>query len=104
MFHHSYTPPVAFLTRGAASAAPLALRSHDTFTRADDSVFDPARPAAVDVVVRDGARYGGSRLTSLAEAIAMMATLPLAILIAGAPVVAAVWMISYAVAWLTGSG
>lgn len=69
-----------------------------------ESVFDPARPAAVDVVVRDGARYGGSRLTSLAEALALMATLPLAIVIAGAPVVAVVWVITYAVAWLTGSG
>jgi hypothetical protein len=73
-------------------------------TDLDDSAFGVSRPAAVDVVVREGHRFGGSRLASLGEAIAMMATLPLAILIAGAPVVALVWAIMYAAAWFTGTG
>jgi hypothetical protein len=70
----------------------------------DDSVVGVSRPAAIDVVVHEGHRFGGTRLASLAEAIAMMATLPLAILIAGAPVMAMVWAITHAVRWLTGSG
>jgi hypothetical protein len=71
---------------------------------ARDSVFAAARPAAVDVVIRDGRRVGGIRLSSLGEAIAMVGILPVAILIAGLPVVALVWGISNAVSWLTGSG
>ena len=70
----------------------------------DESVFAVAPPAAIDVVVRDGRRFGGIPLASLAEAIAMMSMLPLAILIGGVPVVALVWGIVYAVRWLTGSG
>lgn len=73
-------------------------------TTPDDSVFSAARPAAIDVVVDEGRRFGGTPLASLGEAIAMMAALPLAILIAGAPVIAVIWGITYAVAWLTGSG
>jgi hypothetical protein len=69
----------------------------------DDAAGGGSRPAEIDVVVREGHRLGGW-LASLVEAIAMMAMLPLAILIAGAPVVALVWGISYAVAWLTGGG
>ena len=68
------------------------------------SVFGASRPAAIDVVVREGHRFGGTRLASLGEAIAMVAMLPLAILIAGAPVVALFWGIAYAAAWLTGGG
>ena len=70
----------------------------------DESMFPVSRPAAIDVVVRDGRRVGGIRLASLAEAIAMTATLPLAILIAGVPVLVLVWGITYIVGWLTGSG
>ena len=68
-----------------------------------DAVFAGSRPAAIDVVVRDdGRRLGGIRLANVAEAIAMMALLPLAILLAAAPVIAVVWGIGYVVAWLTG--
>ena len=67
-------------------------------------MFGASQPAAIDVVVREGHRFGGTRLARLGEAIAMTATLPLAILIAGAPVVALMWGITYAVAWLTGGG
>jgi hypothetical protein len=70
----------------------------------DDSAFGASRPAAIDIVEREGYRLGGTRLASLGEAIAMMAVLPLAILIAGAPVLALVWGIRIAVAWITGSG
>jgi hypothetical protein len=70
----------------------------------DESVFAVRRPAAVDVVVRDGRRLGGIPLASFTEAIAMMSLLPLAILIAGVPVVALVWGMGYVVRWLTGSG
>ena len=70
----------------------------------DTSASGASRPAAIDVVVRDGRRFGGTRLASLGEAIAMMATLPLAILIVGAPVVALVRAIIDAVAWLTSGG
>lgn len=72
-------------------------------TDLDDSVFAAARPAAVDVVIREGYRLGGTRLASLGEAIAMVAMLPVAILIAGLPVVALTWAFTNALAWLTGS-
>ena len=52
-------------------------------------------PAAIDVVFQDGRRLGGIRLASIGEAMAMMAMVPLAILI--------VWGIANAVSWLTGS-
>jgi hypothetical protein len=52
-------------------------------------------PAAIDVVFEDGRRLGGIRLASIGEAMAMMAMVPLAILI--------VWGIANAVSWLTGS-
>jgi hypothetical protein len=60
-------------------------------------------PAVTEVIVRDGYRVGGVRLASLGEAIALSATLPLAILIAGVPVVALVWGIANAISWLTGN-
>ena len=69
-----------------------------------DSAFARPRPAAVDVVIHEGHRLGGTRLASLGEAIAIVAMVPFAILIAGLPVVALVWGITYAVAWLTGNG
>lgn len=69
----------------------------------DDSVFAAPRPAAVDVVIREGYRFGGTRLASLAEAIAMVATVPIAILIAGLPVVALTWALTSALEWLTRS-
>jgi hypothetical protein len=71
-------------------------------TDPDDSAFGGSRPAEIEVVVRDGRRLGGTRLASLAEALTMMAMLPLAILIAAVPVIALFWGISYAVAWLRG--
>lgn len=73
--------------------------SHST----DDSVFAAARPDAVDVVIREGYRWGGIRLASLGEAIAMVAMLPVAILIAGVPVAALIWAFTSALGWLTGS-
>jgi hypothetical protein len=73
-------------------------------TDVNASAFRASRPAAIDVVVREGPRFGGTRLASLAEAMAMLATLPLAILIAGAPFVALAWAITHVVRWLTGSG
>ena len=60
-------------------------------------------PAVTEVIVRDGYRVGGVRLASLGEAIALSATLPLAILIAGVPVVALIWGIANAVSWLAGN-
>jgi hypothetical protein len=60
-------------------------------------------PAAIDVIVRDGRRIGGLRLATLGEAIALTAMIPLAILIAGVPVVALVWGIANAISWLTGN-
>ena len=61
-------------------------------------------PAAIDVVFQDSQRFGGIRLASLGEAIALAPTVPLAILIAAAPVVALVWGIANVIAWLTGNG
>ena len=61
-------------------------------------------PAAEDVIVGDGRRFGGIRLAALGEAIALAAMVPVAILIAGVPVVALVWGITSAIAWLTGNG
>ena len=60
-------------------------------------------PAVTEVIVRAGHRVGGLRLASLGEAFALAATVPLAILIAGVPVVALVWGIANAVSWLTGN-
>jgi hypothetical protein len=60
-------------------------------------------PAVTEEIVRDGSRVGGVRLASLGEAMALTAMVPLAILIAGLPVVALVWGVANAVAWLTGS-
>ena len=61
-------------------------------------------PAAIDIVITDGHRFGGTRLASLAEAIALVATIPVAILIAGLPVLALVWGVAHAIAWLGGGG
>jgi hypothetical protein len=60
-------------------------------------------PAATEEIVRDGYRVGGIALASLGEAIALTATVPLALLIAGVPLVALMWGIVNAIAWLTGS-
>ena len=70
----------------------------------EDAVVTAPVPAAIDVVVEDGHRFGGTPLAGLGEAIALAATVPLAILIAGVPVVALVWGIASVIAWLTGSG
>lgn len=56
-----------------------------------------------EVVVRDGYRVGGVPLAGLAEAFALAATVPLAILIAGIPVIALVWGIANVVSWLAGT-
>jgi len=60
-------------------------------------------PAVTEVMVGDAYRVGGVRLASLGEAIALAAMVPLAILIAGVPVVALIWGIASAVSWLTGT-
>ena len=52
-----------------------------------------------EVIVRDGYRVGVP-LASLGEAFALVAIVPLAILIAGLPVVALVWGIANVVSWL----
>ena len=70
----------------------------------DDTAARAPIPAAIDVVFQDSHRFAGMRLASLGEAIALAATVPLAILIAGVPVVALVWGIASVVAWLTGGG
>lgn len=57
-------------------------------------------PAAIDVVFKDGHRVGGTRLAALGEAIALVATIPIAILIAGVPVLVLVWGVASAIAWL----
>jgi hypothetical protein len=87
-----------------ASDPPFRTFGVSSSTEPETSVFGASRPAAIDVVVRDGRRFGGTRLSSLGEAIAMIATVPLATLLVGAPVIALVWGISYTVAWLTGNG
>lgn len=69
----------------------------------EDTVVAAPVPAAIDVVFEDGRRLGGIRLASLGEAIALAATVPLAILIAGVPVVVLVWGIASAISWLTGN-
>ena len=74
----------------ASDPPPWTFGAH-SWTDLDDSVFAAARPAAVDVVIREGYRLGGIRLASLGEAIAMVAMVPFAILIAGVPVVALIW-------------
>ncbi len=61
-------------------------------------------PAATEVIFRDGRRVGGIRLASLGEALALAATVPLAILIAGVPVIALVRGVASAIAWLIGGG
>ena len=70
----------------------------------EDTVVAAPVPAAIDVVFRESRRFGGTRLASLGEAIALVATIPLAILIAGVPVVALVWGVANLIAWLTGGG
>ena len=60
-------------------------------------------PAAIDVIFKDGRGLGGTRLAGVCEVIALTMTIPLAILIAGVPVVALVWGIANAIAWLTGN-
>lgn len=62
-----------------------------------------AVPAVTEVIVRDDYGVGGVRLAGLGEALALAATVPLAILIAGVPVVLLVWGIANAVSWLTGT-
>src|SRR5687768_9160031 len=52
-------------------------------------LFVPATVVAqVDVVIGRSRRCGGSRLSSVSEAIAMVALVPLGILIVGVPIVA----------------
>ena len=69
----------------------------------EDPVSAAPIPAAIDVVFQDGPRLGGTRLASLGEALALTATVPFAILIAGVPVVALFWGIASAISWLTGN-
>ena len=59
-------------------------------------------PAQVDLVIGRSRRFGGSRPSSVAEAIGMVALIPLGILIAGVPIVAVGWAVLKAFAWLAG--
>jgi hypothetical protein len=58
--------------------------------------------AQVDFVIGGSRRVGGSRLSSVSEAIAMVTLVPLGILIAGVPIVALGWAVMHAVAWVVG--
>ena len=69
----------------------------------EDTVVAAPIPAAIDVISPDGTPFGGPRLASLGKALALIATVPFAILIAGVPVVALVWAIATAISWLTGN-
>lgn len=60
-------------------------------------------PAQVDFVVGSRRRFGGSRLSSVAEAFGMVALVPIGILIAGLPIVAVGWAVMKAIGWLMGS-
>lgn len=60
-------------------------------------------PAQVDLVIGGSRRFGGSRLSSVAEVIGMVALVPLGILIAGVPIAAVGWAVVKAIAWLAGS-
>jgi hypothetical protein len=77
----------------------LGVASADDFF--GDAIPAPV-PAAIDVVTGDGHRFGGTRLASLAEAIALVATIPVAVLIAGVPVALLVWSLAHAIARLAG--
>jgi hypothetical protein len=68
----------------------------------DAPVIAAPVPAAIDVVFEDGQRLGGTHLAALGEAIALAAMVPIAILIAGMPVVALVRGLASAIAWLAG--
>lgn len=59
-------------------------------------------PAQVDLVIGRSRRFGGSRLSSVAEAIGMVALVPVGILIVGVPFVALGWAVVKAIAWLAG--
>jgi len=61
-------------------------------------------PAAIDVVITGGCRFGGTRLATLAEAIALVATVPIALLIAGVAVLGVVRGVAQAIAWLGAGG
>ncbi|HEX6215244.1 MAG TPA: hypothetical protein VFZ38_10520 [Vicinamibacterales bacterium] len=60
-------------------------------------------PAQVDLVIGGSRRFGDSRLSSVAEAIGLVALVPLGILIAGVPIVAVGWAVVEAIAGLAGS-
>lgn len=61
-------------------------------------------PAQVDLVVSGSRRFGGSRLSSVSEAIAMVALIPLGILIVGVPIVALGSALLNAIRWTVGGG
>ena len=61
-------------------------------------------PDAIDVVFTDGRRFGGIRLAILAEAMLLVAAVPIAILIVGVPVIAVLRGMASVLAWLTGYG
>jgi hypothetical protein len=60
--------------------------------------------AQVDLVIGGSRRFGGSRLSSVSEAIAMVALVPLGIVIAGVPIAALGWAVMHAIAWAVGGG
>jgi hypothetical protein len=62
-----------------------------------------AAQTVTEVIVREGRRVGRVRLAGLGQAIALMPLLPLAILIAGVPVVVLFWGVANVIAWITGN-
>lgn len=60
-------------------------------------------PASIDVVIAEGPRFGRG-LAVIAEAIGLAAMVPVAILIAGLPVIVLIWSVARAVAWLWSIG
>jgi len=68
-----------------------------------DTVIAAPVPAAVDVIVGDSYRFAGIRLASLGEAIMLSATVPLALLLVGVPVIVLLRGLANAIAWLIAS-
>ena len=67
-------------------------------------VCDPRSliPAQADFVTGGSRRFGGSRVSSVAEAIGMVALVPVGILVAGVPIVLMGWAMLNVIAWLSG--
>jgi hypothetical protein len=87
-----------------ASDPPPWTLGASTWMKVGNAVVAAPVPAAIDVVFQEGRRFGGTRLAGLAEAMALAAAVPIAILIVGVPVVLFLRGIASALAWLTGNG